>query len=223
MYGNHVGLKDVTLSIDKGEFVFIVGPSGSGKSTFIKLISRELKADEGHIYVGDKDVVRMSNREIPDLRRSIGMVFQNFRLLPNKTVYENVAFAMEVVRSPRRTIKRQVPQILSVMGISDKAKNFPHELSMGEQQRVAIARALINDPPVILADEPTGNLDSRASVEIVDFLKQLNASGKTIIMVTHEPDIAAFAKRRIVVKDGRIDNSDTSFTAEAAETAGTPA
>ncbi len=205
MYGNHVGLKDVTLSIDKGEFVFIVGPSGSGKSTFIKLISRELKADEGHIYVGDKDVVRMSNREIPDLRRSIGMVFQNFRLLPNKTVYENVAFAMEVVRSPRRTIKRQVPQILSVMGISDKAKNFPHELSMGEQQRVAIARAVINGPQVLIADEPTGNLDPETAWEIMKLLDLINRRGTTVVMVTHAIDIVnRMNKRAVTIEAGRI-------------------
>jgi cell division transport system ATP-binding protein len=154
-YKNNVGLENVSVHINKGDFVFLVGPSGAGKSTFIKLILKEIEADSGSILVNDKEVTSLSNRQIPILRRSIGIVFQDFRLLPKKTVFENVAFAMEIIHKSPRTIRRQVPQILSLVGIANKASKYPDELSAGEQQRVAIARAIVNNPTVLIADEPT--------------------------------------------------------------------
>ena len=157
--GINVGLEDANIDIDKGDFVFLVGPSGAGKSTFIKLILKEIDADSGTITVGDYEVTSLSNIMVPQLRRRVGMVFQDFRLLPKKTVFENVAFAMEILHMRRRTIKKRVPQVLDLVGIGDKANRYPQELSAGEQQRVAIARAIINNPTVLIADEPTGNLD----------------------------------------------------------------
>ena len=159
-YRTNIGLDDVSVDIAKGDFVFLVGPSGAGKSTFIKLILKEIDADEGSIIVDDKEVTTLSNREVPELRRKIGTVFQDFRLLPKKTVFENVAFAMEVLHKSKRQIRKQVPQVLSLVGITDKAHKYPDELSAGEQQRVAIARAIINNPTVLIADEPTGNGDT---------------------------------------------------------------
>ena len=158
-YGSKVALENATIHIDKGDFVFLVGPSGAGKSTFIKMILKEIEPDEGKLIVAGRDITHLFNREIPQLRRSLGVVFQDFRLLPNKTVFENVAFAMEVLHHKPRVIKRQVPQVLELMGIGEAADKFPDELSGGEQQRVAIARAIINNPKVLIADEPTGNLD----------------------------------------------------------------
>ena len=174
IYGDQVALEDANVHIDQGDFVFVVGPTGAGKSTFIKLISKEIDPDSGEIIVDGINLDRMSNREIPLLRRNIGMVYQEFKLLENKTVFENVAFAMEVVHSTRRTINRQVPQMLSVMGIEDKAKSFPQELSAGEQQRVAIARAIINNPKILIADEPTGNLDPDTAWEIMKLIELVN-------------------------------------------------
>lgn len=159
IYNTNIGLEDANIHINKGDFVFLVGPSGAGKSTFIKLILKEINADSGSIVVDGREVTSLSNREIPDLRRKIGIVFQDFRLLPKKTVYENVAFAMEILHKSKRQIAKKVPQVLSLVGISDKADKYPDELSAGEQQRVAIARAIINNPTVLIADEPTGNLD----------------------------------------------------------------
>ena len=152
-YGSNIGIQDVSVEINKGDFVFLVGPSGAGKSTFIKLITREIRADSGKITVGDTDVTKISSRLVPKLRRDMGMVFQDFRLLPQKTVYENVAFAMEILKRSRRSIKRQVPQVLSLVGISSESDKYPDELSAGEQQRVAIARAIINNPELLIADE----------------------------------------------------------------------
>lgn len=204
-YSSNVGLDNVSVHIEKGDFVFLVGPSGAGKSTFIKLILREINADKGIIMVGDKDVTRLSNREIPMLRRQIGMVFQDFRLLPKKTVYENVAFAMEILHQSKRKIRKRVPQILSLVGISDKADQYPDELSAGEQQRVAIARAIINNPTMLIADEPTGNLDPDTAWEIMDLLKQINMTGTTIVMVTHAKDIVdRMGKRVVAIDHGRI-------------------
>ena len=219
-------LDGVSLSIDYGEFVAIMGHSGSGKSTLLNILGALDTPTSGSYKLDGQEVAGMSKSLLARFRnQKLGFVFQNFNLLPRTSALENVelpAFygGSKLSSSERR--KRAI-QLLEMVGLGKRMDHTPAQLSGGQQQRVAIARALINDPPVILADEPTGNLDSRASVEIVDFLKQLNASGKTIIMVTHEPDIAAFAKRRIVVKDGRIDNSDTSFTAEAAEAVTTPA
>ena len=203
--GNNVGLADATIHIDKGEFVFLVGPTGSGKSTFIRLILRELKADQGQILINGKDIATLSNREIPQLRRAIGTVFQDYGLLPNKTVYENVAFAMEVVHASQRRIKRNVPQILELMGIADKADKFPRELSGGQQQRVAIARAIVNSPAILIADEPTGNLDPATSREIMQLLMGVNQRGTTVIMVTHDENIVNEMHQRVVAIDqGRI-------------------
>jgi cell division transport system ATP-binding protein len=205
IYGANAALENVTLSIKKGDFVFLVGPSGAGKSTLIKLILKEIEPDEGEIFVAGKNTTILTNREIPALRRSMGMVFQDFRLLPHKTVFENVAFAMEVVHSTPRSIRRQVPQILSIMGISDKADKFPSELSAGEQQRVAIARALINNPMMLIADEPTGNLDPDTAWEIMKLINQINRRGTTVLMVTHAKDIVdRMGKRVVAIDHGRI-------------------
>ena len=204
-YGDNIGLEDVSIHIFKGDFVFLVGPSGAGKSTFIKLILRELKADEGEIYLDNLCVTNLSNREVPILRRKAGIVFQDFRLLEKKTVYENVAFAMEIVHKSGKEIRRQVPQILSLVGISDKAYKYPEELSAGEQQRVAIARAIVNNPTVLIADEPTGNLDPVTAMDIMDLLEKINSRGTTIVMVTHAKNIVDKMHKRVVaIKDGRI-------------------
>lgn len=200
-YGENVGLEHADIKIEKGDFVFLVGPSGAGKSTFIKLILREIKPDSGRIIVDGMDVTRISNRQVPQLRRTCGMVFQDFRLLPKKTVFENVAFAMEIVKYSQRTIRRQVPQILSMMGISSKADKYPSELSAGEQQRVAIARAVINNPQVLIADEPTGNLDPDTAWEIMKLLDMINRRGTTIVMVTHAKDIVDRMNKRVVTID----------------------
>ena len=201
MYNSNVGLENASITIDKGDFVFLVGPSGAGKSTFIKLILKEIEADSGSIKVNGKEVTTLSNREIPKLRRSIGIVFQDFRLLPKKTVYENVAFAMEIIHMTQRSIRRQVPQVLSLVGISEKADKYPDELSAGEQQRVAIARAIVNNPTVLIADEPTGNLDPVTAWEIMRLLEQINLRGTTIVMVTHAKDIEDKMGKRVVTID----------------------
>ncbi len=204
-YRTNIGLDDVSVHIKKGDFVFLVGPSGAGKSTFIKLILKEINADEGTIRVGDFEVTNLSNREVPIFRRKVGTVFQDFRLLPKKTVFENVAFAMEVLHKTPRQIRKQVPQILSLVGISDKAHKYPDELSAGEQQRVAIARAIVNNPTVLIADEPTGNLDPNTAWEIMDLLDQINLRGTTIVMVTHAKDIVDRMKKRVIaIEGGRI-------------------
>lgn len=204
-YRTNIGLDDVSVHINKGDFVFLVGPSGAGKSTFIKLILKEINADEGTIKVGDFEVTSLSNREVPMFRRKVGTVFQDFRLLPKKTVFENVAFAMEVLHKSPRQIRKQVPQILSLVGISDKAHKYPDELSAGEQQRVAIARAIVNNPAVLIADEPTGNLDPSTAWEIMDLLDQINLRGTTIVMVTHAKDIVDRMKKRVIaIERGRI-------------------
>ena len=204
-YRTNIGLDDVSVHINKGDFVFLVGPSGAGKSTFIKLILKEINADEGTITVGEYEVSSLSNREIPMFRRKLGTVFQVFRLLPKKTVFENVAFAMEVLHKSPRQIRKQVPQILSLVGISDKAHKYPDELSAGEQQRVAIARAIVNNPQVLIADEPTGNLDPDTAWEIMDLLEQINLRGTTIVMVTHAKDIVDRMRKRVIaIENGHI-------------------
>jgi cell division transport system ATP-binding protein len=201
VYADTVALKNATLHIDQGDFVFVVGPTGSGKSTFIKLITKEIEPDEGEVSVEGKPLSKMSNRDVAFLRRDIGMVFQDFKLLENKTVFENVSFAMEVVRCSKKTIDRQVPQMLSVMGIEDKANNFPSELSAGEQQRVAIARAIINNPRILIADEPTGNLDPETAWEIMQLLELVNKRGTTVVMVTHARDIVNRMNKRVIAID----------------------
>ena len=204
-YKSNVALDNVSVKINKGDFVFLVGPSGAGKSTFIKLILKEIKADKGTVKVKDIDVTKLSARGVPKLRRNIGIVFQDFRLLPKKTVYENVAFAMEIIHKPRKLIKKDVPQVLTMMGILDKANKYPDELSAGEQQRVAIARAIVNKPRILIADEPTGNLDPNTAWEIMQLLNDLNQHGITILMVTHAKDIVdKMGKRVIAIEDGKI-------------------
>jgi cell division transport system ATP-binding protein len=204
-YGENTGIEDVNVKIDKGEFVFLVGPSGAGKSTFVKLFLGLIDADDGEILYNGYDVTELPNRLIPAHRRSMGIVFQDFNLLPKKTVYENVAFAMEIVGKPRRTVRRQVPQMLELVGVANAERKYPSQLSIGEQQRVAIARAIVNNPDVLIADEPTGNLDPETGWDIMRILEQINRRGTTIIMVTHSKEIVnAMGKRVIAIKDGRI-------------------
>ena len=204
-YKSNVGLEKVSVHINKGDFVFLVGPSGAGKSTFIKLILKEIDATSGSIKVRGREVTTMSNRQVPILRRNIGIVFQDFRLLPKKTVYENVAFAMEIIHQPKSLIKKYVPQVLSMVGIASKANKYPDELSAGEQQRVAIARAIVNRPRILIADEPTGTLDPDTAWEIMQLLDQINKRGTTILMVTHAKDIVdKMGKRVIAIEKGRI-------------------
>ena len=194
----HRALSNINIKIDNGEFVFLVGPSGAGKSTLIKLLLKELEADQGTILINDKDVTRMKRRDIPFLRRSIGVVFQDFRLLHEKTVYENVAFAMEVVEAPAKDIRRQVPIVLSLVGLSKKSNLYPSQLSGGEQQRVSLARAMVNGPSILIADEPTGNLDPDTSWEIMRNLSEINHRGTTILMATHAKEIVDAMKKRVI-------------------------
>lgn len=204
-YKSNVGLEKVSVKINKGDFVFLVGPSGAGKSTFIRLILKEIDADSGSIKVRGNEVTKLSNRQVPKLRRNIGIVFQDFRLLPKKTVYENVAFAMEIIHQPKKIIEKHVPQVLSMVGLSGKENKYPEELSAGEQQRVAIARAIVNKPRILIADEPTGNLDPDTAWEIMQLLDQINMRGTTIVMVTHAKDIVdKMGKRVIAIENGRI-------------------
>lgn len=198
-------LNDVSLHIDKGEFVFIVGNSGSGKSTLIKLLLKELEPTSGTIIVNDQDLGKMKRRKVPKYRRGVGVVFQDFRLLKDRNVYENVAFAQRVIEWPNRVIKKRVPEILTLVGLAEKYKSFPRELSGGEQQRVALARALVNRPNILLADEPTGNLDPKNSLEIMKLLEEINERGTTVLVVTHNREIVnSFRKRVITMRKGVI-------------------
>ena len=198
-------LKGVNLTIEDGEFVFLVGPSGSGKSTLIKLINAEIRATSGEITVNDFNLMKLKRRRIPQLRRSLGVIFQDFRLIENKTVHENIAFAMRVVGASNREIKNRVPYVMELVGLKDMDKRFPDELSGGEQQRVAIARALVNNPSLIIADEPTGNLDPARSLELMSLLEQINALGTTMLVVTHERELVnSFSKRVIAIDAGRV-------------------
>lgn len=193
-----VALQDINLKVDKGEFIFLVGQSGSGKSTLVKLLLKEEDATEGEVFVNGYDVTAMDRTEVPYLRRSLGVVFQDFRLLPNKTVYENVAFAMLITEALPKEIRRQVPMALALVGLSRKANMLPHQLSGGEQQRVALARALVNNPSLLIADEPTGNLDPETSWEIIKLLSEVNQRGTTVIVATHEKHIVDEMKKRVV-------------------------
>ena len=198
-------LNNVSLHIEKGEFVFIVGDSGSGKSTLIKLLLRELTPTSGRIMVNHTDVVKLRHRSIPKYRRGIGVVFQDFRLLKDRNVYENVAFAQRVISVPAREIRRNVPSVLSLVGLAEKYKSRPRELSGGEQQRVALARAIINEPPILLADEPTGNLDPKNTWEIMKLLEQINKNGTTVLVVTHNREIVNEMRKRVItMKKGVI-------------------
>jgi cell division transport system ATP-binding protein len=199
--GSTVALRDVTVDIQKGEFVFLVGPSGSGKSTFLRLLTKEEEPQEGRIWVAGKEIAQLSQWKVPYLRRNIGSVFQDFQLLPNKSVAENVAFALEVIGRPRHVIQSQVPQILELVGLAKKTENLPSELSGGEQQRVAIARAFVNRPLILLADEPTGNLDPNTTVGIMRLLDRINRTGTTVVMATHDQNIVDSMRRRVVELD----------------------
>ena len=198
-------VKNANFVINKGEFAFLVGSSGSGKSTLIKLILKEEEPTSGNIIINGKDTTFLKQNRVPFLRRSMGVVFQDFRLLPDKTVYENVAFAMYIVKATPRHIRRQVPMVLSLVGLSGKAKMYPNELSGGEQQRVALARALVNNPSMIIADEPTGNLDPETAWEIMNLLKEINARGTTIVVATHAKDIVDRMNKRVIrIENGNI-------------------
>lgn len=196
------GIADVTLRIRKGEFVFIVGPSGAGKTTLAKLIIREETPTRGQIYFNGKNIARLRAREIPVLRQKIGVIFQDFRLLPQKTAYENVALALEVMGLSRREIRKRVPEALARVGLADKMRAFPHQLSGGEQQRVGVARAIVKRPLLILADEPTGNLDPETSRQLMELLADLNREGATVLVATHAWDIVDAMKRRVVALEG---------------------
>ena len=198
-------LNDVSLHIDKGEFVFIVGNSGSGKSTLIKLLLKELEPTSGTIKVNGQELGKLKRRNVPKYRRGVGVVFQDFRLLKDRNVYENVAFAQRVIERPNRVIKKRVPEILTLVGLAEKYKSFPRELSGGEQQRVALARALVNRPNILLADEPTGNLDPKNSLDIMRLLEEINERGTTVLVVTHNREIVnSFKKRVITMRKGVI-------------------
>jgi cell division transport system ATP-binding protein len=194
----HPALDNISLHIDKGEFVFVVGASGSGKSTFIKLLLKELDPTKGTITVNGNVLNKLPRRKIPKYRRGLGVVFQDFRLLKDRNVYENVAFAQRVIERPTSALKKNVPEVLTLVGLADKYKSLPKELSGGEQQRVALARALVNRPDILLADEPTGNLDPRNSVEIMKLLEEINARGTTVVVVTHNREIVNAMKKRVV-------------------------
>jgi cell division transport system ATP-binding protein len=199
--GSTVALRDCSVDIQKGEFVFLVGPSGSGKSTFLRLVTKEEEPDGGRIWVAGKDIGQLKQWKVPYLRRNIGCIFQDFKLLPTKTVYENVAFALEVIGRPRHVVAGQVPQILDLVGLSKKTSNLPGELSGGEQQRVSIARAFVNRPLILLADEPTGNLDPNTTVGIMRLLDRINKTGTTVVMATHDQGIVDSMRRRVIELD----------------------
>jgi cell division transport system ATP-binding protein len=201
----YTAVKNIDLKIDKGSFSFIVGKSGAGKTTLIKLLIKEINPTEGKIFFDGEDITELSSRKIPIHRRKIGVVFQDFRLLNKKTVYENIAFAMEMVGQPEKIIRREVPTVLSMVGLSDKANNFPNELAGGEQQRIAIARAVVNKPELVIADEPTGNLDPETSYEIMKIFSEINRRGTTLLMVTHDRAIVDTMKKRVIeLKNGKI-------------------
>lgn len=202
---NRPALDNVTVEVDKGEFVFLVGSSGSGKSTFLRLVLREARPTSGRVYVDGKEVDRLAGWKVPALRRTIGTVFQDFRLLPNKTVSDNVGFALQVIGKPRSHINSVVPQTLALVGLEGKGDRMPHELSGGEQQRVAIARAFVNRPMILIADEPTGNLDPLISWEIIQLLLRINEMGTTVLMATHDAEVVTALRRRVVaLEDGRV-------------------
>lgn len=198
---NNPALKDISLHIYPGEFVFLVGHSGSGKSTFINLLIRQIKPTKGHIYIADEDLTTMRNWRVPYLRRNIGCVFQDFKLLPNKTVFENVAFALEVIGKSRHVIRTQVPEVLRLVGLQDKLNKRPDQLSGGEQQRVSIARAIVNRPPLLICDEPTGNLDPQNSRGIMDLLERINRTGTTVLVATHDREMVDNMRRRVIALD----------------------
>ncbi len=206
VYGkDNVVLDDIDINIKKGEFVFIIGHSGAGKSTLMKLLFKEENPTSGRIFVADREITKLSRRLVPQIRRNIGMIFQDFKLLENKTVYDNVAYAMEILGEKKIVIRREVPRILQLMGIAEKARSYPRELSGGEKQRVAIARAMVKNPPILVADEPTGNLDKATSDEIMALIDRINRYGTTVIMATHDEAIVDKMQKRVIeLRRGRI-------------------
>ncbi len=216
--GGTIAANDVSLDIPKGVFIFLVGPSGSGKSTLIRLMLRDEPVTRGKIWVAGKDITTLPKWKIPYLRRSVGTVFQDYKLLPNKTVAENVGFALEVLGRPRSVIAPQVAQVLELVGLADKAKRYPRQLSGGEQQRVSVARAFVNRPPIMLCDEPTGNLDPKTSVGIMRLLDRINRTGTTIVMATHDHAIVdAMARRVVALDEGKVIRDDALGTYEGLE------
>ena len=199
---NVKALSDINIEIGMGEFVFLVGPSGSGKSTFIKMLLKEVEPTTGQVIVGSTNLSKLTRKQIPYFRRKVGMVFQDFRLIPNLSVYENVAFAMKVVEATPKEIRKRVPMVLSLVGLSHKYKMFPNELSGGEQQRVSLARAIVNNPTVLIADEPTGNLDPKTAKEIMELLDDINKAGTTVLMATHAKEIVDSMKKRVLEIEG---------------------
>ncbi len=207
-FGNNHVLRGIDVAVEPSTVLVVIGPSGSGKSTMIRLLMKEEEATKGDVFVAGKNLEKLTNWKVPYLRRNIGTVFQDYKLLIDKTVFENVAFALEVIGKPKHVIDQRVPEILDYVGLGDKLNSYPDELSGGEQQRVSIARALLMEPELVLADEPTGNLDSATSTEIMKVFETLADQGQTVIMVTHEADIAAHARRVVVIRDGRIASDD---------------
>jgi cell division transport system ATP-binding protein len=203
--GGHVGLERVSLEVERGEFAFVVGPTGCGKSTLIKTLIREVEAASGKVLIAGRDIQRIPSHKVPLLRRRIGTVFQDFKLLPNRTVYDNVAYALQVIGAPRSEIRSKVPEILRLVGLQAKIHNYPDQLSGGEQQRVSIARAFVNHPPLLLADEPTGNLDPETSIGIMQLLYRINRTGTTVLVVTHNRDLVDKMRRRVIaLEEGRL-------------------
>ncbi len=203
--GGHIALEHVSLRVDRGEFVFLVGPTGCGKSTLIKLLIRELEPTEGEVLIAGRDIATLPPDRIPYLRRRIGTVFQDFKLLPSRTVYDNVAYALQVIGAPRAEIRSKVPDALRLVGLADKTKSFPDQLSGGEQQRLSVARAFVNHPPLLLADEPTGNLDPATSIGIMQTLYRINRTGTTVVVVTHDREMVDKMRRRVIGLDaGRV-------------------
>ncbi|MGI8460698.1 MAG: cell division ATP-binding protein FtsE [Solirubrobacterales bacterium] len=230
--GGHVGVERVSLGIDRGDFVFIVGPTGCGKSTLIKLLIRDLEPASGEVLIAGRDIDKLDRKRVPHIRRRIGTVFQDYKLLPNRTVYDNVAYALQVIGEPRAQIRRKVPEILRLVGLAGKIHNYPDELSGGEQQRVSVARAFVNHPPLLLADEPTGNLDPVTSVGIMQLLYRINRTGTTVVVVTHDNEMVDKMRRRVIeMADGRVirdvpagaykaDESTTEFAARVSHEMG---
>ena len=209
--GGHVGVDGASVRIGRGEFVFLVGPTGCGKSTCIRLLMKELEASAGEVLIAGKPLSEVSRKQVPFLRRNIGTVFQDYKLLPNRTVYDNVAYSLQVIGEPRAEIRRKVPDILRLVGLSTKLHNFPDELSGGEQQRVSIARAFVNHPPLLLADEPTGNLDPETSIGIMQLIYRINRTGTTVVIATHDKEMVDKMRRRVIeLREGRIVRDETS-------------
>ena len=203
--GGHVGLENVSLRVDRGEFVFLVGPTGCGKTTLIKTLIRELQPTEGEVLIAGRDISSLPDKKVPQLRRRIGTVFQDYKLLPSRNVYDNVAYALQVIGASRAEIRHKVPDALRLVGLADKVKNFPDQLSGGEQQRLSVARAFVNHPPLLLADEPTGNLDPNTSIGIMQVLYRINRTGTTVVVVTHDREMVDKMRRRVIALDaGRI-------------------